>query len=344
MELKLPGRHELNLRDNGTMKSRWFKEGGLVLAALLITAALAAQTSRAAQNQIIIDTDIGDDIDDAFAVTLALQSPELRILGFTTTYGDTEARARLLRRLLVETGHPDLPVAAGPSTPHSLRMTQIHYAERGPAPRPGEPDAITFLAQQISAHPGQITLVAIGPLTTVEAMLDREPEVFRQLKQVVLMGGSIDRGYGQPFPDPADGPAHGPDAEWNIINDISGARKLFASGVPVIVMPLDATELPLDEVKRGVLFAHGSPVTDALTLLYHQWGQQTPTLFDAMTVTYLLQPQICPVEPIRIRVDDKGYTRREPGPPNAKVCLHADRDAFFDLLLTRLLAPFPTEY
>ncbi len=310
--------------------------GSLALAAGC--PALVAQMAGPGQQQIIIDTDIGDDIDDAFAVALAIESPELHILGFTTTYGDTAARARLLRRMLAETGHGEIPVAAGPATQSRIRLTQMRYAERGPAPKPDAPDAVSFLASQIRAHPQEITLVAIGPLTTVEAMIDREPALFRQLKQVVLMGGSIDRGYGAPYTDPADGPLHGPDVEWNIVNDIAGARKLFASGVPVIVMPLDATQLPLEEVERGLLFAHGSPLTDVLTLLYHEWGQQTPTLFDAMTVTYLVHPQICPVVPLRLAVDDKGYTRREAGAPNAKVCLHSDRPGFFDLLMSRLLA------
>jgi len=303
-----------------------------------LVAQAAGRGAPQAQQQIIIDTDIGDDIDDAFAVALALESPELQILGFTTTYGDTALRARLLRRMLAETGHGEIPVAAGPATQSKTRLTQMRYAGRGPAPKPGEPDAVAFLSAQIRMHPGEITLVAIGPLTTVESMIDREPALFRQLKQVVMMGGSVDRGYGAPYADPADGPPPGPDIEWNIVNDIAGARKLFASGVPVIVMPLDATQLPLEEIERGLLFAHGSPLTDALTLLYHEWGQQTPTLFDAMTVTYLLQPQICPVVPIRLSVDDKGYTRREAGAPNAEVCLHSDRSGFFDLLMSRLLA------
>ena len=159
---------------------------------LMLAAAAGAQASPVGSSMaqpIIIDTDIGDDIDDAFAVALALQSPELRVLGFTTTYGDTAARARLLRRLLAETGHSELPVAEGPPTPHTLRMSQMRYAARGPAASPGAPDAVTFLSAQISANPGKITLVAIGPLTTVEAMMDREPALFRQLKQVVVMGG-----------------------------------------------------------------------------------------------------------------------------------------------------------
>jgi inosine-uridine nucleoside N-ribohydrolase len=108
-------------------------------------------------------------------------------------------------------------------------------------------------------------------------------------------------------------------------------------------MPLDSTgHLKLDEIKRTVLFAHGTPLTDALTLLYHQWnaaGGVTPTLYDAMTIVYILNPQLCPVQPMHIRVDDKGFTRVADGTPNAQVCLHSDADAFLRFYMQRLLAP-----
>src|SRR5207245_7762579 len=119
-------------------------------------------------------------------------------------------------------------------------------------------------------------------------------------------------------------------------------------------MPLDATQLKLDEVKRAFLFSQGTPLTDALTLLYHQWGQQTPTLFDPMTIAFLVNPSLCPVQPMHIRVDDKGFTRPDPGPPNApatpnasippnapnaQVCLDSNPDAFFRFLLPRLATP-----
>jgi len=87
------------------------------------------------------------------------------------------------------------------------------------------------------------------------------------------------------------------------------------------MMPLDATQLKLDEVKRAVLFQAGTPLTDALTLLYHQWGQETPTLFDVMAVAYILNPGLCPVTPMHISVDDQGFTRAGSGNPNAQVCL-----------------------
>lgn len=76
-----------------------------------------APPSRNVPEKIIIDTDIGDDIDDAFAVALALRSPEVQILGVTTTFGDTQTRAKLVDRLLAEAGREDIPVAAGAPTP-----------------------------------------------------------------------------------------------------------------------------------------------------------------------------------------------------------------------------------
>src|ERR1700675_7861 len=89
--------------------------------------------SAGAQQLTRIDTDIGDDIDDAFALALALRSPELRILGVTTAYGDTELRARLVDRYLNAVGRRDILVAAGVATPHDNVFTQAAYAEGEPA-------------------------------------------------------------------------------------------------------------------------------------------------------------------------------------------------------------------
>jgi purine nucleosidase len=291
--------------------------------------------------KVIIDTDIGDDIDDAFAVALALRSPELQILGVTTTFGDTETRAKLLDRFLAEAGRPEIPVAAGTPSPVKSTFTQRRYAEAGHFAKPSHANAVDFLLQQIQRYPDQITLIAIGPLMNVGAAIDQDPATFRKLKRVVLMGGSIKRGYG----DLGYGPPTPPQPEWNILNDIPSAQKLFASGVPLFVMPLDSTQLKMDEVNRAFLFSQGTPITDALTLLYHQWGQETPTLFDPMTIAFILNPALCPVQPMHIRVDEKGFTRPDPGQPNApnasnaQVCLDSNPDAFFRFYLSRLAAP-----
>jgi inosine-uridine nucleoside N-ribohydrolase len=306
---------------------------------LLVGPGCAAQGPKLAQTpstpeKIIMDTDIGDDIDDAFAVALALKSPQLEILGISTTFGDTEARAKIVDRMLGEAERTDIPVLAGTPTKTTNPMSQRRYGEGGHFAKSSHPNSVEFILDQIRRYPGQITLIAIGPLMNVGALIDKDPQTFLKLKRVVMMGGSIERGYGDLW-----SPNRGPEPEWNILNDIPAAKKLFLSGVPLYVMPLDSTQLKFDEVKRAYLFKQGTPLTDALTLLYHEWGQQTPTLFDPMTISYILNPQICPVEPMHIVVDDKGFTRREPGAPNVQVCLHSDSDAFFRLLINRLAAP-----
>jgi inosine-uridine nucleoside N-ribohydrolase len=151
------------------------------------------------------------------------------------------------------------------------------------------------------------------------------------------MGGSIDRGY-----DSATDSKRPPDAEWNIKCDPAGLRALLGSGVPVYMMPLDSTQVRLSQRDLEKILAHGSPVTDQLAILYHQWvwGNDvrwtTPTLFDPVAVAYSIRPDLCPTTPMRIEVDDKGFTLRVEGPPNAEVCLKSDESGFRQLLLDRL--------
>ncbi len=301
----------------------------LVFLAPVFASAQAAHTS--APQLVVIDTDIGDDIDDAFAVGLALSSPELKILGITSAWGDTALRARMLDRLLSETGRSDIPVAVGIEKhgPGQATFSQAKWAERGP--NKPHPDAVGFLLDQIQRHPGEITLIAIAPETNLAAALARDPATFKKLKRIVLMGGSVRRGYDD---DP-------PDAEYNIAMDIPAAQAVFASGVPLYVMPLDSTQIPFDEVKRRVLFTASTNLTDAIALLYEQWSRstslQTPTMFDAVAVAYAIDPAQCPVTPMRLEVDAKGFTRERKGQPNTFVCLRSDTDRFFEFYMPRLL-------
>jgi inosine-uridine nucleoside N-ribohydrolase len=324
------------------MKTRtWFTKGAFawtlcfVVPACLIASGAQGLSkpspTSAAKTKVIIDTDIGDDVDDAFAVGLALQSSELEIIGITTAWGDTRLRARLVDRLLAETANAKIPVAEGIPTQSKTPFSQARWAQAGP--QESHPAAIDFLLGQIRQNPGEITLIAIGPLTNIGGAIDRDPATFKKLKRVVLMGGSIRRGYG----DVGYLPDRGPQPEYNIVSDIPAAQKLFASGVSIFMMPLDSTQLKLDEEKRALLFSQGTPLTDALTLLYHEWGQQTPTLFDVMAVVYVLEPSLCPAQPFQIIVDKDGYTRTGTGSPNASACLASDSEAFFRFVLPRLL-------
>ncbi len=313
-------------------------------AVLLAVAAVPLAYSQAARSDAapqlaIIDTDIGDDIDDEFALALALRSPELHILGLTTAYGDTELRERLLDRYLGAIGRADIPVAAGVATPHNNVFTQAAYAHQ--APERKHPDAVAFLLDQIRAHPGEITLIAIGPLFNVQAAIERDPTTFRQLRRVVIMGGSIYRGYG----NDKNGSPRPPEPEWNIKCDPEGARALLSAGIPVFVMPLDSTQIPLKTPAQGAIFSHGSALTDQLTLLYHEWTGpsewRTPTLFDPVAVAYAIRPDLCPATPMRLEIDEKGFTRPVEGAPNARVCLKSDESAFMTLLLDRITSDNP---
>lgn len=301
-----------------------------VFAALLTVQAQSASS----RQKVIIDTDIGDDIDDAFALALALSSPELEILGVTAAWGDTQVRARVADRMLCDTGMETIPIAAGVSTESRIVLDHAPFARSFWKPVRQYPPAADFILDQIRKYPNQITLLAIAPLTNVGEIIQRDPETFRKLKRVVMMGGSVKRGYN----DLGYLPAHGPDPEYNIMSDIPSARRLFASGVPLYVMPLDSTQLKLDEVKREIIFRQSTPLTDDLTLLYHLWGGQTPTLYDPVAVSFALKPEICPAKPMRLEIDDKGYTRPVDGTPNAQVCLDSKEEDFFNFYLGRLLS------
>ena len=316
---------------------------GLALASSLFCCLVASgqefrpQTGHAAE-LVMIDTDIGDDLDDAFAIGLALESSEVKILGITTAWGNTGLRARLLRRFLRETGHADVPVAIGPEkypSKGTLTFSQARYANR--EPEVNLPRAVDFLLAEIRQHPGEITLVAIGPETNLGAAIDSDAETFRKLKRVVLMGGSVYRGY--------DGLAYALSPtkampEWNILCDVEAARKVFASGVPLFVMPLDSTQVKLEELERARLFSRGTALTDALAVLYHQWAyetrQVTPTLFDAVAMGYAVRPELCPMKKMRLSIADDGSTRVAEGTANAEVCLASDSDAFLKFYLGRV--------
>lgn len=281
--------------------------------------------------KIVVDTDVGDDVDDAFAIDLALSSPELEILGLSSAWGDTALRARMLDRMLCETGRTEVPVHAGVPTKSTTPFSQAPWARAGAEHPHG--DAVAFLLQQIKAHPGEITLLALGPLTNIGTAIDRDPATFRRLRRVILMGGSIHRGYGAPGTPP--------EPEYNLARDPVSAQKLLRSGVPVFLLPLDSTQLPFDQEKRSSLASISTPMTDTLQVLVNEWSRSTrqdsPTLYDAVAAAYAIDSTTCPMTPLHLEIDEKGMTRLTPGAPNAQACLKPREDAFFALLMPRLL-------
>jgi inosine-uridine nucleoside N-ribohydrolase len=299
--------------------------------ALAAAIALASSVAHAQSQPVIIDTDVGDDVDDAFAISLALASPELHLLGITSAWGDTQLRARMIDRMLCETGRTEVTVAAGVPTKSTAVFTQAAWAKAGIDRT--HSDGVAFLLDQIKAHPGEITLLALGPLTNIGAAIDREPATFRKLKRVVLMGGAVHRGYGPP--------GTAPEPEYNIARDPASAQKLLRSGVPLVFLPLDSTQIKFDKAKLTELASISTPMTDTLQVLVAEWMRGTKheeeTLFDAVAAAYVLDPKSCPINPLHLEIDNKGMTIPGTRTPNASACLTAKPDAFFSILMPRLL-------
>ncbi len=301
-----------------------------IIAILAIMGIQASTAAAAAKTPVILDTDIGTDIDDAFALALIINSPELDLQGVTTVSGDTQARARLAARMLWEAGGAfrRVPVYAGePGKP--LSIEQARWAEHFTSPQLKPEKAVDYLRREFNARPGQITLITIGPLTNIGALLKQDPGVAKKIPRIVMMGGSIVRGYEL---------GSGPTPEYNIAADAAAAQTVFSSGIPLIVAPLDVTaRLQLEGANLQRVLTHLTPVTDALTILYHLWGMPAPTLHDPMAVALYLDPSLCETKRLAIEVDAKGFTRVAEGKPaNATVALNVDREKFFQFYLGRV--------
>jgi inosine-uridine nucleoside N-ribohydrolase len=299
---------------------------------LLVSFTLVATSLPAAPSQapVILDTDIGTDIDDAFALALVINSPELELLGVTTVAGDTQARARLAAKLLWEAGGAwrKVPVYAGdPGKPQAIDQTR--WANGFTSSALHLSGAVDFMKTETNRRPGMITIITIGELTNVAALLKSDPSMAKKIKLIAMMGGSVARGYA---------PDSKPEAEWNIKSNPGAARTVFSGGVPLLMAPLDVTAmLQLDAAGRRRVFTHLTPLTNALTILYHLWGGETPTLFDPMAVAMLIDPSLCETKQLAIEVDAQGFTRVVEGKPaNATVGMRTDPKKFFEFYLRRV--------
>ncbi|AFC86019.1 nucleoside hydrolase [Frateuria aurantia] len=309
-----------------------------LLSLLFLVLPLALDAAPAQPRHIIVDTDIGGDIDDAFALVLALHSPRLKLDLVTASYGQTGLKARLLRHLLDDAGRPDIPIAAGPVTPNLDGFALKPWAEASPRPRTPFPDAVDAILQRLRSAPAHsIVLVAIAPLTTIDAVIQRDPETFRRLQKVIVMAGSIAKGYGR-----AAG-TNSPSAmlETNARLAPQALRDLLHSGVPIEMLPLDATEVAVNGSLRTRLFAARPPLGADLQELYREWDAasrygHTPVAFDVVPVARLLDPSVCKLHAMHLDVSDRGDTRVTPGPADTEVCLSVNAQRVRDLLVDHL--------
>lgn len=242
------------------------------------------------RHKIIIDTDIGDDIDDALALALAARSPEIELLGVTTVFGDTRLRARLAAHVLRVAGREDIPIAAGLSTPLLPRHKPSGVPQAALLPPDEHYQALTtrsapdLISQIAHAHRGQVTLVCIGPLTNIATTIQHIPSIKETIRNIVLMGGTS----GLPL------------AEWNVRSDALAAREVLAAGIPVTLLGANITLRC--RLRSADLLSLKNRNTEMAALLHSlvtiwqrhrpRWHPPYPYLHDPLTITMLCRPKM----------------------------------------------------
>ncbi len=314
-------------------------EPKLAFRIFLVLFFLTFSTGMAAEKQkVILDTDLGGDIDDAFALALVLTSPEFEVLGITLDHGLTRKRARIAARILYETGMEHIPIAVGRQTPNVVGQDeepgnyqpQFRWAEGFDEIQPIEQSAPDFIIENLDKYPGDVILFTVGPVPNLGDIVKKDPEALKSAKRIYSMFGSFYMGYGShPVPD----------AEWNVRADVESAKLLASSGAPITYAGLDITTfVTLEEENRKKIAMRHSPLTDALTGLYTLWGRQTPVLYDVVAVGMVLWPELYRTRPAHVRVIDGGYTViDESGSPNAEVGMSINTGEFMRRIMTRYL-------
>ncbi len=284
---------------------------------------------------VLLDTDIGSDIDDAVALAYLLRQPQCDLLGVTTVSGEPEKRAALARAVCRAAGREDVPVHVGLAAPLLAAPLQPHapQAEVLAEPAPSShPTAVDFLRETIRDRPGEITLLAIGPLTNLAVLFALDPEIPTLLKQLVLMGGLF---YGGSV-----GHSGATGAEWNMRCDPHAAAMVFQAPVPrLLVVGLDVTErcrMPSEEVRER--FTQAGPPLDFVLQMAEVWFREKSemTFHDPLAAATIFAPELCRTERQPIEVDTsnartQGQTFFDPDAAEKphEIAVSVDAPAFF---------------
>jgi len=326
-----------------------FRSVLLLLAAALAAPATAAEPrSPAPRIPVILDTDIGDDIDDTWALVLLLKSPEVDLRLVVTDYGDSGYQAQIVARLLQIAGRTDIPIARGLSQARTDRSQEEWIRSYDLAKYPGRvlPDGVRAIVDAAMAASEPLTLVAIGPCPTLAAALEREPRIAGKLR-LAGMYGSIHVGYGgKPSADP----------EWNVKANPAAARALLtAPWLDAVVTPLDTCGLvQLKGERYGLIRDSQDPLVRALIENYRLWcprkdwcakdseyvASKSSTLFDTVAVYLAMSRDLVTLETTGVRVTEEGMTVADPAArPVVWATGWKSLDGFEEWLTARLMAP-----
>jgi purine nucleosidase len=318
--------------------------------------------------RIIIDTDPGlgapgADIDDGLAIAMALRSPELEVEALTIVVGNVDVAigAANARSLLERLGRPDVPVTVGAGRPLKQDLAPLralfaaHLTEPPQPDAPGSDAAARLLIERVLAAPGEITVVAIGPMTNLATAIASEPRFAGAVRELVLMAGSATT-YAQNVT---------PVADFNAYADPEALQLVLDSGAPIRMVGLDQTSrVLLTRADAGWLRAEGDPFGTWAGECTEAWidflGAAFPNrpehrdacfLHDPLTVAAVIAPELLAWEPAHVAVELEGRLTRglavadrglalmpAAGPPNAQVAVDVDVDGFHSLFLDRIRA------
>jgi purine nucleosidase len=283
---------------------------------------------------VILDTDIGTDVDDCLALALLVSSPELQLQAVTCVYGDTILRSRMVLKLLQLRGLLDIPVVAGAQKP-LVSQRPIYWeghegqglVEDADDLQPTTGFAPDFIVQQVMSNPGQIHIIAIGPLTNIALALQQEPRLAANLAHLTIMGGvvrSIDR---------LDLPL----AEHNIVCDPEAAKIVFESGAPITLVPLDlTTQVEVTDAGLKQIQDAGSPfqlaVADQLARYPRFQYFRRTNLHDPLAVGVVIDPTFVSFQKVIIQT----ATSADPVPAQTLMRLPNNNEVATIRLATRV--------
>lgn len=293
---------------------------------------------------VILDTDIGNDIDDNWALGLLLKTPELAPKLVLSCTGDTEYRALVAAKFLDRAGRPEIPVAVGvpaleQPAPETLREWLGAYTA---SDYPGEVrcDGLEEMARIVADEPGETTVIGIGPLTNLAMFCRHYPGLVSKCRLVAMLGSVYRHHHGEP----------GAIAEYNVRIDIPAAQTVFAAPWrEIVITPLDHCGLiQLNGERYRAVKESDDPVATQIISGYRAWrayfgktdeATETSTLYDTAAVHLAWTDAFTQFETLPLVVDDPGFTRISPryGRPVKVAVGWSDLDGYLDLLVARLL-------